>query len=364
MRIVLLTILLFCTSLPEGVAQNGAFRLVRPASDRFQTNGSYLYGEPNIRGSATAHRGIDIIMNLDTVFAAHAGVIGFVGYTPSDPTGGYEPAGCGNYLMVDTTWGDAPLYTLYCHLERPLVTLGQTVRAGQPVAISGNTGFSTGPHLHFEVRRFHRWSQPNSRNRRNPELWVAMDGMGAIYGTVPNAGNSTRVDISPHPKPRPPYTTFGWALTYNFLDPNIGSDDTYQENYAIGDVRPGTYTITALNGAYRRVVTVGAGQVVSADPAPTHAYEDGLAAFQLRSPYPNPARGHVTFPLHLAEPLFVRLEVSDVMGRRMGVVHEGNLPSGDHAFTWSMPEAPSGLYLLRVTSGPAVWVRTWVHLRE
>lgn len=363
MRILLSLVVLLSMTLSEGLAQNGAFRLVRPASDRYQTNGSYLYGEPNIRGSATAHRGIDIIMNQDTVFAAHAGVIGNVSYNPNDPTGGFEPSGCGNYLMVDTTWGGEPLFTLYCHLERPLVSLGQTVRAGQPVAISGNTGFSTGPHLHFEVRRFHRWSQPNSRNRRNAELWVAMDGMGAIYGTVPGAGNSTRVDISPHPKPRPPYTTFGWALTYNFLDPNIGSDDVYQENYAIGDVRPGTYTITALNGAYRRVVTVGAGQVVSADPAPTHAYEDGLAGVQLGQPFPNPARGHITFPLHLAEPRFVRLEVFDLTGRRVGVVHQGYLASGEHAFTWSMPDAPSGVYVFRVEMESRVMVRSWVHIR-
>lgn len=364
MRFAFWMVLLGWSVLPNGAAQDGMFRLVRPASDRYQTNGSYLYAEPNIRGSATGHRGIDIIMNQDTVYAAHAGTVGYVGYAPADPTGGYEPSGCGNYLMVDTTWQGEPLFTLYCHLERPLVTLGQTVRAGQPVAISGNTGFSTGPHLHFEVRRFHRWSQPNSRNRRNPELWVAMDGMGAIYGTVPNAANGTRVDISPHPKPRPPYTTFGWALTYNFLDPNIGSDDVYQENYAIGDVRPGTYTITALNGAYRRVVTVGAGQVVSADPAPTHAGWEGLAGFELGMPYPNPARGHITIPLVLDESRYANLEVLDVMGRRMGVIHDGILAAGEHVFIWSMPDAPSGVYVLRVTNGASVQVRSWVHLRE
>ena len=42
--------------------------------------------------------------------------------------------------------------TIYAHLERPVVKTGQAVRAGEEIGRSGNSGFSTGPHLHFEVR--------------------------------------------------------------------------------------------------------------------------------------------------------------------------------------------------------------------
>jgi len=43
--------------------------------------------------------------------------------------------------------------TLYAHASRVLVTRGQSVAAGSAIALSGNTGRSTAPHLHFEVRR-------------------------------------------------------------------------------------------------------------------------------------------------------------------------------------------------------------------
>ena len=55
----------------------------------------------------------------------------------------------GYYVMVDHGNG---LSTLYAHSSRLMVKLGQTVEAGTVVSLSGSTGRSTGPHLHFEVR--------------------------------------------------------------------------------------------------------------------------------------------------------------------------------------------------------------------
>ncbi len=56
--------------------------------------------------------------------------------------------------------------TMYGHLSRVLVSKGVPVRAGQVVALSGNTGRSTAPHLHFEVRRYGRSIDPLSLVRK------------------------------------------------------------------------------------------------------------------------------------------------------------------------------------------------------
>ena len=128
------------------------FRLLRPVPDTIQTNGSYLYGEPRLSNPSLSHTGIDISIRYDTVRSASDGSVWFVGYDPADSTGGYEPGGCGNYIFVRSVWGTQSLYLLYCHLTRPLVSQGDVIARGAPIGISGNTGYSTGPHLHFELR--------------------------------------------------------------------------------------------------------------------------------------------------------------------------------------------------------------------
>jgi len=76
------------------------FRLTRPVPDNVQTNGSYLFGEPNFQNPSLAHRGIDISIANDTINSASDGMVYFVGYNPSDPVGGYEPGGAGNYIII------------------------------------------------------------------------------------------------------------------------------------------------------------------------------------------------------------------------------------------------------------------------
>jgi murein DD-endopeptidase MepM/ murein hydrolase activator NlpD len=86
------------------------------------------------------HEGIDIAAPSGTpIWAAAAGTVIYAGWL-----GGY-----GNLVVVDHGNG---LATAYAHASALLVGVGQSVAQGETIALVGNTGHSTGPHLHFEVR--------------------------------------------------------------------------------------------------------------------------------------------------------------------------------------------------------------------
>ena len=92
-------------------------------------------------GASTNHGAIDIGVSYQPVYAAESGSILTAQYV----------SGYGNFIMI---WHQdrGELYTCYGHLSEFRVSAGMTVSRGQQIAVSGNTGISTGPHLHFEVR--------------------------------------------------------------------------------------------------------------------------------------------------------------------------------------------------------------------
>ncbi len=342
----MIKLLLFVLSISVNFSMAQVFRIDRPVPNNIQTNGGYLYGEPSISNPGNAHNGIDILVKWDTVYSATDGIISFVGYDPTDTGafGGYEPNGAGNYIFIKTYWTNSFYYFLYGHLTRPFVVVNQTVVKGQPIALSGNTGYSTGAHLHFEIRK--ETQSSGFRNKRNAELWCSITGMGAIYGRVPNAPDETRVNITPDPKPRPPYTTYGYSLTYLFADTKIGSDDFYNENYAIGDVKPGTYTITAPTMGYTRNVTVVAGQVVNADP-PTGIAENEVEVndFSLSQNFPNPFNPSTYIRFEIAERSYVQLKIYDLLGSEIAILVDEERSEGIYNELFFADELPSGVYV-------------------
>lgn len=87
------------------------------------------------------HKGLDIKVYIgDTIRAAFSGKVRIVKY---------EAAGYGKYIVIRHPNG---LETIYGHLSAQLVAENQVVRAGEPIGLGGNTGRSTGSHLHFETR--------------------------------------------------------------------------------------------------------------------------------------------------------------------------------------------------------------------
>ena len=97
------------------------------------------------------HTGIDYALYLGTpVLAAMDGKVSRIAELRS---------GYGTHVIVDHGGG---LQTIYAHLSRVTVEFGETVREGQLLGYSGNTGNSTGPHLHFEVRRLGQPIDPDS----------------------------------------------------------------------------------------------------------------------------------------------------------------------------------------------------------
>lgn len=87
------------------------------------------------------HKGLDIKVYIgDTIRAAFSGKVRVVRY---------EPGGYGKFVVIRHANG---LETYYAHLSKQLVNIDQNVRAGEPIGLGGNTGRSTGSHLHFETR--------------------------------------------------------------------------------------------------------------------------------------------------------------------------------------------------------------------
>ncbi|MDR2471223.1 MAG: M23 family metallopeptidase [Treponema sp.] len=104
-------------------------------TQRFGMNPDPITGGPHM------HTGVDIstLRQGDPIVATADGVVSYTGY---------EPTGFGNYIIIRHQHG---FYTRYAHLLSLRVETGQQVKKGETIGYIGNTGRSTGPHLHYEV---------------------------------------------------------------------------------------------------------------------------------------------------------------------------------------------------------------------
>ena len=106
-------------------------------------------------GVPSSHTGIDLAITQGTpIKAAMSGKIAVVGYTNV----------YGNYVIIDHENG---YQTLYAHMQKPApVKKGQRVAQGTKIGLVGNTGYSTGPHLHFTVYKNGKLIDPETVLKR------------------------------------------------------------------------------------------------------------------------------------------------------------------------------------------------------
>jgi murein DD-endopeptidase MepM/ murein hydrolase activator NlpD len=226
---------------PWAISPNDHFFFSRPiaadeinwplANYRF----GYFFPETDI-----IHTGIDITAKRGTpVIAAAPGTVIWTGYGLY--YGEYnedDPYGLAVTIKHDFGHNDKNLMTVYGHLDQIDVEEGQRVEAGAQIGIVGNTGNTTGPHLHFEVR-----VETNSYFRtRNPELWLSPpQGWGVLVGQLRDINyeyiNLKEVYI------RNKDTNQSWmVLTY--ATNNINRDEYYKENLVLSDLPAGEYLIS------------------------------------------------------------------------------------------------------------------------
>ncbi|MEV7276727.1 M23 family metallopeptidase [Streptomyces sp. NPDC093111] len=143
------------------VAAKKAVSWVKPVS-AYTLSASFNQG-----GAMWAHKhsGQDFAVPVGTpVKAAAAGTV-----VKAGPNGGGDGPAYGNAIVLKHANGT---YSQYAHLSKIKVNIGQQVAAGQQIALSGNTGNSSGPHLHFEIR-----TTPNYGSAVNPAAFLRSHGV-------------------------------------------------------------------------------------------------------------------------------------------------------------------------------------------
>ncbi|MFZ0548811.1 MAG: peptidoglycan DD-metalloendopeptidase family protein [Candidatus Promineifilaceae bacterium] len=220
----------------------------------------YLYGsEPTVDFALPyrVHHGLDFPNETGTpIFAAAGGEVIWAGplYSNRDGVNYY-----GNTVIIhhDWQWLGEDVYTLYAHTLELFVDVGDRVEQGQLIAGVGASGEVSGPHLHLEVRVGGNYYN----DVRNPLLWVApFEGWGTLAGRVEDRRGRKITAAWVTVTPQNVSTTERVVRTY-YDTSQTPSDEIWDENFVVGDLPAGRYTITVQAGGryYRRTVEVQPG---------------------------------------------------------------------------------------------------------
>jgi murein DD-endopeptidase MepM/ murein hydrolase activator NlpD len=210
-----------------------------PSNEVNWPNAQYRYGS-TLLGFEDLHTGIDMSAARYTqVLATGPGEVVWAGYGlyrgVEDPT---DPYGIAVAIRHDFGYEDQLLYTVYAHLGSVEVWRGQRVEMGDVLGMVGETGDSSGPHLHFEVRL----GENRYFSTRNPELWIVPpEGWGVLAGRLENTYGRSLLEYLL--QIRSLETGQSWNV-WSYADEATLHPDTYfNENFAISDLPAGPYEV-------------------------------------------------------------------------------------------------------------------------
>jgi len=226
---------------PWAIAPYDHFYFTRPiaANEINWPLASYRYG--GVFFEDVVHTGVDIDAPYGTpILAAGPGTVVWAdwGLFLEAPGVLEDPYGMAVVLRMDFGHLNQPLYSVYAHMSELIAVRGQHVETGDVLGLVGDTGATTGPHVHFEVR----WADNSFHSTYNPELWMAApEGWGVLVGRITDSHDDTLqlVDVQVQ------NTVSGekrLVRTYGLGAAN--PDPYYQENMVLSDLPAGLYKIT------------------------------------------------------------------------------------------------------------------------
>ncbi len=186
------------------------------------------------------HSGIDIPAEMGSpVLAAGDGIVVWAdwGFFSGAPGNDRDPYGKAVVIRHDFGYQGKPLFTVYAHLSRIETVLGRRVRQGEMIGKVGDTGMTTGPHLHFEVR----WGENSFFKTYNPELWIVPPhGHGVLVARLADTRDVPLHWITVSLTSLTRHAVYD-VRTYG---PRVvNSDPYYQENLVLGDLPADLYKL-------------------------------------------------------------------------------------------------------------------------
>ncbi len=236
------------------------FRRPVPLTGPHSVERSYPYGSTQ-DGKREVHHGVEFYNPQGTpVLAAADGEVVFAGDDKlaliAWVTGFY-----GNVVVLEHSLGGETFYTLYGHLHRVDVSVGQQVAAGEPIGEVGASGTAIGSHLHFEIRR----GANDYFATRNPELWLAPpQGTGVLAGRIVDGrGSLVKGLVNVQRMENGFFTPLSVGSAATYAPTGVNGDDALQETFALGEIPAGEYRLSLVHYGmvYEQVVKIEAGRL-------------------------------------------------------------------------------------------------------